>query len=270
MTLTARAERISGGSSAATACRRPASVRSGTDSVRSRHSSGTSWHLPSVGCISSMCCSRAGAASAAESASRSVRPVLQGSCGVYRLAVSAVGRLGHGPSVVAPSAVAGGWRLRARAPQSCTKKVPEPSLRRGRSVGDATWQPWPPISSSRPWRGRSWTSSRSFPAIAIEGLLEATPLLLRWPPSSPRPGRSHWQRCCSAGRVSSASATCPGPTGAGMWPGCSRPAGRPPGACASWTTSTRRGRRRQRARLHSVEREPGGSTSCVSRGRCGE
>ena len=174
-----------------------------------------------MGCTSSTCYSRAGAASVAGSVSRSAVPASRGSCGVVHRVANAVGRRGRGLCAAAPSAAADGWRLRVLAPHSCMRTARVPSSHRGRSAAAATWQPSQPISSWRPFRGRTEMSFRSFRATETGVSHEAMPLPLHWPPSFPLPGRFHWLRCCSADRVSVANATCPGPNVEGTWRGCS-------------------------------------------------
>ena len=215
-----------------------------------------------------MSSSRAGAASVAGSASRCVVPASRGSCGVVHRAANAVGRRGRGLCAAAPSAAAGGSHLQVPGPHSCTRTEHAPLWRRGRSAGDATWQPSQPISSRRPFQGRPEMSFRSFRVTETGGSYEVMPPLLRLRQSFLLPGRSHWLHCCSVGRVSVASATCRGPNVAGTWRGCSPREAHPLVESVSSMTSTRPDRRRQHARRHSVEWEPNRSTSCASRGPC--
>ena len=182
---------------------------------------------PTVGgWISSTWCCRAGAASAAVSATRSVPPASHGSCDARRPGVSAAVHPGPGRCVAAPSAAGGGWRLqrprraRLRGRRAGVRHVVE-------GAGEAGSRRRRRRRSSSP-RSRSpaSTSSRSFPATATGGSREATPRPPRWRAGSPRPGRSRVAALLRRRPGSPASATCPARSAARTSRARSRPRAR--------------------------------------------
>ena len=226
--------------------------------------------LRSGPCVYSMSCCRAAAASAAASARRSATAAGRCSCPAARPGASAAEPPGRGPSAAAPSAAGGGSRSRVPAPRSCTRPMRARSSPPGRSavagistevaagiVAAALPRPAADVLVFVPGdRDRELRRGHA-PAAALARELSR--------------GLGDPRRAAPAAeaRASTVSATCPGRNGAATPRVPSRRAGVRPPASASWTTSTRPGRPRPRARRRSARPARGASTSSALPEQCG-
>ena len=136
---------------------------SATGTSHSRYSS-----RPSVeGWRFSTSCCPAGAPSAAASGPRSAASACSGSCVVCLRAATVAELPRPGRFGVAPNVAVDGWRSPRPAQPSCTRPVRVLSSHPGRSEDAGISRLSPPRSSPPASRGRTQTSSRSSPAIAI-------------------------------------------------------------------------------------------------------